>query len=387
MNCDFFKRGLLEDTLPFWFPRCVDREHGGFLHFMDADGTLIDTDKSIWAQGRMSWLLLTLTNRFERRAEWLEWAESGLDFLERHGFDDDGRMFFHVTRDGRPVRKRRYAYSEAFAAIAWAAHFRATGRTSSAQRARELFDHFTRWNFTPGLMPPKFTDVRPMIGLAPRMITLVTAQELREDLGESAEWTQWIDWSISEIERLFVKHDLRVVMESVAPDGAIVDHCDGRALNPGHAIEGAWFIMREGLYRQNQHLVQLGCQMLDYMWQRGWDQEYGGIYYFRDLYDRPAQEYWHDMKFWWPHDEAIIATLMAWQLTGEERYAQWHEQVLAWSLRHFADSQHGEWFGYLHRDGSLSTSTKGNLWKSCFHHPRMQWMCWQMLERGAVTAR
>ncbi len=145
--------------------------------------------------------------------------------------------------------------------------------------------------------------------------------------------------------------------------------------------------MREGLYRQNQHLVQLGCQMLDYMWQRGWDQEYGGIYYFRDLYDRPAQEYWHDMKFWWPHDEAIIATLMAWQLTGEERYAQWHEQVLAWSLRHFADSQHGEWFGYLHRDGSLSTSTKGNLWKSCFHHPRMQWMCWQMLERGAVTAR
>ncbi len=98
-------------------------------------------------------------------------------------------MFFHVTRDGRPVRKRRYAYSEAFAAIAWAAHFRATGRTSSAQRARELFDHFTRWNFTPGLMPPKFTDFRPMIGLAPRMITLVTAQELREDLGESAEWT------------------------------------------------------------------------------------------------------------------------------------------------------------------------------------------------------
>ncbi len=232
MNCDFFKRGLLEDTLPFWFPRCVDREHGGFLHFMDADGTLIDTDKSIWAQGRMSWLLLTLANRFERRAEWLEWAESGLDFLERHGFDDDGRMFFHVTRDGRPVRKRRYAYSEAFAAIAWAAHFRATGRTTSARRARELFDHFTRWNFKPGLMPPKFTNFRPMIGLAPRMITLVTAQELREDLGESAEWNHWIDWSISEIERLFVKHDLRVVMESVAPDGAIVDHCDGRALNP-----------------------------------------------------------------------------------------------------------------------------------------------------------
>ena len=251
-----FKRGLLDDTLRFWFPRCVDREHGGFLHFFDADGSLIDTDKSIWAQGRMSWLLLTLFRNFEQRSEWLEWAESGLNFLERFGFDADGRMFFHVTRDGRPIRKRRYAYSEAFAAIAWAAHYRATGKSASADRARQLFQHFTDWNFTPGKMPPKYTDVRPMIGLAPRMITLVTAQELRECLGEDDKLTQWIDRSIEEMERLFVKHDLQVVMESVAPDGSIVDHCDGRALNPGHAIEGAWFILREGSVSPRQSTDQ-----------------------------------------------------------------------------------------------------------------------------------
>lgn len=376
-----FKSGLLDDTLPFWFPRCVDREHGGFLHFLDADGSLIDTDKSIWAQGRMTWLLLTLFNNYERRPEWLEWAESGLTFLERFGFDTDGRMFFHVTRDGRPMRKRRYAYSEAFAAIAYAAHYRATGKSASAERAKELCRQFIDWNFTPGKMPPKCTDVRPMIGLAPRMITLVTAQELRDNLGEDEWLTQRIDRSIEEIERLFVKHDSQVVMESVAPDGSIVDHCDGRALNPGHAIEGAWFIMREGQHRRDDRLIKLGCQMLDYMWQRGWDNEYGGIFYFRDLDGRPPQEYWHDMKFWWPHDEAIIATLMAWLATGDAKYAQWHQQVLSWSEEHFADKQHGEWFGYLHRDGSLSSSTKGNLWKSCFHHPRMQWMCWQMLCR------
>ena len=382
MTHEKFKRGLLDDTLRFWFPRCVDRECGGFLHFFNADGSLIDTDKSIWAQGRMSWLLLTLFNNFEQRADWLEWAESGLTFLERYGFGSDGRMFFHVTRNGRPIRKRRYAYSEAFAAIAWAAHYRATGKSVSAERAKGLFEQFTDWNFTPGKMPPKFTDARPMIGLAPRMITLVTAQELRECLGEAEYLTQWIDRSIKEMERLFVKHDLQVVMESVAPDGSIVDHCDGRALNPGHAIEGAWFIMREGQYRQDSRLIKLGCQMLDYMWQRGWDNEYGGIFYFRDVFDRPPQEYWHDMKFWWPHDEAIIATLMAWLATGDAKYARWHQQVLSWSEEHFADKQQGEWFGYLHRDGSLSSSTKGNLWKSCFHHPRMQWMCWQMLQSG-----
>ena len=295
-------------------------------------------------------------------------------------------MFFHVTREGRPLRKRRYAYSEAFAAIAHAAFAKATGEERSASRARELFEQFTRWNFTPGLMPPKFTDERPLIGLAPRMIAIATAQELRANLGPDALYNEWIDRCIDEIRRLFVKSDLRVVMESVAPDGSISDHFDGRALNPGHAIEGAWFILREGRERGDTGLIRLGCEMLDWMWERGWDREHGGVFYFRDVFGRPVQEYWHDMKFWWPHNETIIATLLAYELTGETKYARWHALVHDWAHAHFADPQYGEWFGYLHRDGTPSSTLKGNLWKSFFHHPRMQWICWQTLAANGVTS-
>jgi N-acylglucosamine 2-epimerase len=374
-----YRTGLLEDTLPFWFPRSVDTEHGGFLHCFDRDGSLVDSDKSVWAQGRMSWMLLSMYNTIEPREEWLRWAESGLTFLERHCFDDDGRMFFHVTREGRPIRKRRYAYSESFAAIAYAAHFRATGSERSAEKARTLFDLFTRWNFTPGLMPPKFTGERPAIGMGPRMITLATAQELRFNLGEGS-LNGWADRMIDEIERLFVKPELEVVMETVSPEGTVQDHFDGRLLNPGHAIEGAWFIMREGHERNRPDWITLGCQMLDFMWRRGWDTKHGGIRYFCDVFDRPVSEYWHNMKFWWPHDETIIATLMAWLLTGREQYALWHQRVHDWSHQHFADHEHGEWYGYLNYDGTVSNTLKGNLWKSFFHHPRMQWYCGQRLE-------
>jgi N-acylglucosamine 2-epimerase len=250
-------------------------------------------------------------------------------------------------------------------------------------------------------MPPKFTDERPMIGLSPRMITIVTAQELRANLaslsptggerqGEGAVSAEahlntWIDRCIDEIRHLFVKPDLRVVMESVAPNGNIVDHFDGRTLNPGHAIEGAWFIMQEGKLRGDPALIRLGCDMLDWMWERGWDHEHGGLFYFRDVYGKPVQEYWHDMKFWWPHDETIIATLLAHELTGDEKYARWHQMIHDWSFRHFADPEHGEWYGYLHRDGRASVTLKGNLWKSFFHHPRMLWYCWKLLaEEPAV---
>lgn len=375
-----YRDGLLEDTLRFWFPRSLDWDHGGFLHCFDRTGELFETDKSIWVQGRMTWMLLKLYNEVEARPEWLEWGLHGLEFLSRHGFDSDGRMFFHVNREGLPIRKRRYAYSESFAAIAFAAAARATGREAYALRARDLFRFFVRWNFEPGLMPPKFTATRPLIGMGPRMIALVTAQELRSQLGPDPEWDAVIDRCIVEIRDWFVRPELQAVLEAVGSDGKVSDHIDGRTLNPGHAIEGAWFIMQEGRIRQNWEWVQLGCQMLDWMWDRGWDREHGGLFYFRDLFDRPPQEYWHDMKFWWPHNEAIIATLLAWKLTGEQRYAVWHEMVHDWSYRHFADPEYGEWFGYLHRDGTLSTPTKGNLWKSCFHHPRMQLLCWKLLD-------
>lgn len=380
---EFYRDMLLDDCVPFWFPRCVDQTHGGFLHCVDADGTCMDTDKSVWATGRMSWMLLTLYNTVEKNPLWLQWAESGLAFLDKHGFDSDGRMFFHLARDGAPIRKRRYAYSESFASIAFAAHASATGSKASSKKARDLFEFFTRWNFTPGLMPPKFTSQRPAIGMGPRMITIVTAQELRSHLGDDPDLNRWIDRCLDDIEKFFMKPEIECVMEMVSPDGAIIDHFDGRTLNPGHAIEGAWFVLHEGKHRNDKKLIEMGLKMLDWMWKRGWDEKHGGLFYFRDVFNRPVQEYWHEMKFWWPHDEALIATLLAWQLSGDSKYLTWHEQVRNWAFAHFQDPAHGEWFGYLNRDGSISSTLKGNLWKSFFHHPRCLWYCWQLCREMA----
>jgi N-acylglucosamine 2-epimerase len=54
--------------------------------------------------------------------------------------------------------------------------------------------------------------------------------------------------------------------------------------------------------------------------------------------------------------------------------------VDTWMHDRFPDPEHGEWFGYLHRDGRLSSTVKGNHWKSCFHVPRMQLRCWQLCD-------
>ena len=377
---DFYRRQLLESTMPFWFPRSYDREYGGYLFMRDADGSLIDDDKAVWIQGRAAWMLATLHNTVERRAEWLEGAKLGYDFLNSHCFDTDGRMFFHVARDGSPIRKRRYFFSETFYVIAAAAYAKASGDEDAARRAREVFGKCIEYAKNPKLLPSKFTGVRPSKGIGVPMIMLNTAQQLRETIGDP-RCDGIIDECIHAIESLFVKDDIRCVMEQVAPDGSVIDHIDGRTLNPGHAIEGAWFILHEARHRNDDsRLVDLGCRMLDYMWERGWDREHGGLFYFRDVYGKPVQEYWQDMKFWWPHNEAIIATLLAHLITGEERYARMHGEVHGYAYSRFLDPEHGEWYGYLHRDGTVAQTAKGNLFKGVFHLPRQEWYCWQLLK-------
>ena len=378
----FYENELLSSTIPFWFPRSIDHEHGGFLLMRDEDGSLIDDDKAVWHQGRATWLLATLYNTVEKREEWLTGAKLGFDFLNKYCFDVDGRMFFHTTRDGKPLRKRRYFFSETFYVIAAAAYAKASGDEFAAKRAREVFGNCITYANEPGHVVPKYTDVRPAKGIGVPVIMINTAQQLRETIGDDRCDTLIEDW-IDQIQHDFVKDDISCVMEQVSSDGKIIDHIDGRTLNPGHAIEGAWFILHEAKYRGGHtEWIDLGCKMIDYMWERGWDEDYGGLYYFRDVYNKPVQEYWHDMKFWWPHNEAIIATLLAFSITGKEKYATMHKKVHEYAYTHFRDQRYGEWYGYLHRDGSLSQTAKGNLFKGPFHLPRQEWYCWQLLNNN-----
>lgn len=376
---EFYQDRLLQNTVPFWFPRSFDKEYGGFLLMRDADGSLIDDDKAVWIQGRATWMLSTLYNTVEKKQEWLEGAKLGYDFLNKHCFDSDGRMFFHVTRNGSPIRKRRYFFSETFYVIAAAAYAKASGDEEAANKARLVFGKCIEYATTPGLLPAKFTGTRPSKGIGVPMIMINTAHQLRETIGDP-RCDEWIEKWIAAIENDFVKDDIKCVMEQVAPDGSIIDHIDGRTLNPGHAIEGAWFILHEALYRgSDQRLIDLACRMIDYMWERGWDKEYGGLMYFRDVYNKPVQEYWQDMKFWWPHNETIIATLLAYLVTGKEKYAEMHRMVHDYSYSHFPDKENGEWYGYLHRDGRIAQPAKGNLYKGPFHLPRQEWYCMRLL--------
>ena len=376
-----YRDGLLNDTMPFWQKHAPDTECGGFMTYLDADGSVVSTDKPLWVIGRITWLFSRLCNAVEPREEWLKWAAHGIDFLRKHGFDEDGRMFWAVTRDGRPLRKRRYLFTETFGIIALAEYAKAAGDERARDEARNLYRLLLKYHGTPGLLEPKgIPETRQLKSHAMPMILLATTQVLRQ-VDDDPLYERTIDESLHEVLEHFLKPEFKMLLETVGPNGEFLDEPDGREVCPGHAIETAWFIMEEARCRGgDKALIESALQILDWSLDAGWDPEFGGIFYFRDCKGKPNPKYEHDMKLWWPHNEAIYATLLAWRLTGDARYADWHERLHDWSYARFPDKENGEWFGYLHRDGTLSSTLKGNMWKGPFHLPRMQLNCWKLLE-------
>lgn len=383
-----YRDDLLEQIMPFWLKYGVDKENGGVFTCLDRDGGLMDTTKSVWFQGRFAYICSLAYNSVEKNPQWLEAAESTINFIEKHCFDSDGHMFFEVTAEGSPIRKRRYVFSECFAAIAFSEYSIASGKKEYAQKALDLFLTMQTMLATPGFLEPK-----SMIEGRSHSITMMfinVAASIRKSISDKRLDDQ-IENSIVELQRYFMNNEYKTLLECVSLDGDMIDTCAGRSINPGHCIETAWFILEEAKYRNwDKKLVEVAETIFNWAWKWGWDEQYGGIINFRDCRNFPHQDYSQDMKFWWPQCETIIATLYLYVATGNEKYLDLHKQIQEYTFNHFPDRDNGEWYGYLRRDGSVAQHAKGNIFKGPFHVPRMmivsEKLCNQIVQDAQIKS-
>lgn len=380
-----YKKDLTENIMPFWMKYGLDRENGGVYTCVNRDGSLMDTTKSVWFQGRFAFICSFAYNNVEKKQEWLDAAKSTLEFIEKHCFDEQGHMYFSVTAEGKPLRKRRYVFSETFAAIAMSEYALATGDQHWAKRAIQVFEDTQRFLATPGFLPAKFEADVKLQGHSIVMILINVGSCIRKVV-DDPKLTQQIDESIEKLKKYFIHPEFKCLLETVGENGEFIDTNMTRTINPGHCIETSWFIMEEAKLRGwDKPMFDLALQVFDWSWDWGWDKQYGGIINFRDCKNLPSQDYSQDMKFWWPQCETIIASLYAYLGTGDEKYLYRHERISEWTYAHFPDAEYGEWYGYLHRDGTVAQPAKGNLYKGPFHISRMMikgyMLCQEILKK------
>lgn len=376
-----YRDELLDGVMPFWLEHSQDKENGGYFTCLARDGSVYDTDKFTWLQGRQVWMLSMLCNKVEKRPEWLDAAVLGAEFLKKHGHDGDFDWYFSLTREGRPLIEPYNIFSHAFAAMGFAQLAIATGSDEYAHIARKTFDKILEKRDNPkGQWNKAHAGTREMKGFSLPMILCNLSLEI-EPLIEGGLIESTIEECLHEVMDVFYRPNLGLIVENVTTGGALSDTFEGRLVNPGHGLEAMWFVMDLGERLGRRDIIEKAVQIAIRTAEYGWDSEHGGIFYFMDRKGAPPQQLEWDQKLWWVHIEAAIAMLKGYMLTGSEEALAWFERLHEYTWARFKDTEYPEWFGYLNRQGAPLLTLKGGKWKGCFHIPRGLFQCWRALER------
>jgi N-acylglucosamine 2-epimerase len=376
-----YRELLLDGIVPFWKRHGVDAEHGGVLSCMQEDGTPISGDKYIWSQARWVWVCSALYNRIEKRPEFLKWARGTIEFLLRHGRDEQGRWVYHTTREGRIVEGATSIYSDCFVVYGLSEYCRAVPDPELLGLARDTFASICRRIEEPG-----FAETAPY-ALPPNrrnhgvpMILTEVASELGRTTGDTGIEAA-ADEFAGRVMRHFVRPQRRCVLEFLDREYRELPGPEGTFVMPGHALESMWFVMHHAQRRKDEATIQRAAEVMRWHLELGWDKEYGGLSLGVDIEGHPPFMPNSEVKLWWPHTEALYALLLADSLTHEPWCREWYERVHEWSFDHFPMPEVGEWRQRLDRQGKPLQGFVALPVKDPFHLPRSVILAIQLLRR------
>ncbi len=376
-----YKNELLNNVLPFWLTNSKDEQNGGYFTCLDRTGKVFDTDKFMWLQGREVWCFSNMYNNVAQKQEWLDMALHGAAFMEKYGRDSEGNWYFSITAEGKPLIQPYNIFSDCFACMAFAALNKATSEDRYKKIALDTFDNIIKrkdnWK---GSYNKAYPDTRPLKNFSLPMILCNLALELEHIIGKE-KVDSFIPTVVHEVMEVFYNKEYDVVLENVNPDGSFADCFEGRVLNPGHTIEAMWFIMDLGKRMNDTALIHRAKDIMLHTLSYGWDNEFGGIFYFLDVKGYPPQQLEWDQKLWWVHVETLVALAKGYELTNDEHCSKWFEKIHEYTWKHFKDKEYDEWFGYLNRRGEVLLPLKGGKWKGCFHIPRALYQVYTTLEK------
>lgn len=378
---EIYKENLLGHILPFWEKHSIDKEDGGFYTCLGVDGSVYDTDKFVWLQCRQVWMFAKLYNEVEPKVGWLDIAVHGADFLQRFGRSESGRWYFSLDKKGSPLVQPYNIFSDCFASMAFGQLGKITGKTEHTAIATQTFYNILDAQDNPkGKYEKTYPGTRKLQSLSLPMILSNLVLELSHILDAKV-----VDDQLNSVKRkilsYFYKPEHGLIMENVGMDGSFSDTFQGRLVNPGHGLETLWFLMDIAERQNDRELIQKCTDAVISTLEYGWDSEYGGLFYFMDLKGHPPEQLEWDHKLWWPHIEAMIACAKGFYLTSDVRCWKWLMTLHEYTWSHFVDEDHGEWFGYLSREGKVTHHLKGGKWKGCFHVPRGVLYLWELMAK------
>jgi N-acylglucosamine 2-epimerase len=384
----FYENELVNNILSFWLPRCLDREYGGYFNCFTNDGSkMVSKDKYTWSQGRFVWLFSRLATikapifTKAQRAEFMELAKSGRDFLQAHCLmgPDDWRCVFLMDQQGnhkavapdQPLDLSIYA--DSFVVVGMARYAIAARDEGAYRFAKRLLDSCLeridsgRYHTLPYPLssrfrahgiPMIFNDTTREVVLAAEVFDHAALPRLKARL----------EAFTGDVLHHFADEN-HIVREVIGSDNRQIPQILGQHVNPGHTLEDAWFLLNSAAYLNKPQWTQQTRSIVKKTLEIGWDQEFGGLLHYcgiaggrpegdeRGVEEEPMllqmKHGWAD-KLWWVHSEALYTTLRCYLETEDPVFWQWHQKIFQYTFRHFPnpDREVREWVQILKQDGS-----------------------------------
>lgn len=393
MNIELLKEKYVTDLesnfLPFW-ERAMDDQFGGvFTCYSNEGDKLVSERKYIWSQGRFLWLACNLIQLKEKGIielsdQWNEIAHKTYSFLTDHALMPNHHVVFAVEKNGKKIADLMDTsiFADCFYVLGCNAY-------ANWQNSVEIFDHamFIYNNIKKRILNNDFqTDPYPIPdGYRSHSIPMILIN-VAEEMYATAQKLNVTEQDIllKDVEKYFAD------IQSLIDGDRIIEMYSGdsstlleRHVNPGHAIECAWFMLhslrvleveREKHIETIENIVKNALIL-------GWDEEYGGLLRFVDkdggkpegkLIGTPFEELildtW-DTKLWWPHSEALYTTLLLHSLTSDQEWFEQYQRIETYVFNTFPNENEeiGEWVQIRDRTGKPMNQVVALPVKDPFH--------------------
>ena len=387
---------LYADDIDVWFPRSVDRKHGGFHTHFTRDWQWAPGDgKSSVMQGRMTWLASQVVLRDPKlKAEFLPIVRHGVSYLENVMWDkQDGGFFWGLDDDGHispEFTDGKHLYGIAFCIYGLAAAYQATGDPKALDLAKEAFlwtdrhahdsvnGGYYEWLTRDGTpIEPDVPDGRVAMGpIGPvgykSMNTHIHLMEAFTEL-----YGVWPDPTLrSRLEELLAIVRDKICVEPGAMNLFFTDRW--RAIpgydSYGHDVETAYLMLEtdELLHRQASEVTERMAKMLvDHALAYGWDTVNGGFFQEGTAIGKPAST----LKEWWGTGRGLNALLMMHERHGTQNPVYFQCFLRQWEFirNHTIDEKYNGLYNLTTADGKPVSQDKGSIWKGGYHDGRAFW--------------
>jgi len=386
------EKNLIANILAFWHPRCLDREHGGYIiNFGPQGESKGPGTKGIVTQARTLWFFARMARAgYGGREAMLAAAETGYRFLRDKMWDAaHGGFYWEVEPTGaKPLRPGKHLYGQAFGLYALSEYALASGREDVLEFATRFF----------GLLDEKAHDPlhggyieffgadwsEPPPGAAPYAGGVTGQKLLNTHLHLMEAISAYLRASGSQTARIRLTELAAIGGNAVVRKGPIA--CTDRyqrdwtplldgewsRVSYGHDLENIWLLIEasETLGISPSPYTELFRHIFAYSLEHGFDSKDGGFFESGPL-GAPAGR---KTKIWWVQAEALVGALAMYKLTRDPRYYAVFEQTWRFVNQRQTDWEHGEWHANLTPEGE-PRGDKANLWKGPYHNGRAMIEC------------